>query len=70
MPTYLSQFLSLHERASLSMPLMIVGLVITVFFMGILWTALFPGLVMTRIVVGLSVLGEGLSELINPRWRS
>ncbi|NET04637.1 MAG: ABC transporter permease [Merismopedia sp. SIO2A8] len=34
---------------------------------GIWWTALFPGLAMTLMVVGLSLLGEGLSELINPR---
>lgn len=37
---------------------------------GIWWTALFPGLAMTLLVVGLSLLGEGLSEVINPRWRS
>jgi len=37
---------------------------------GIWWTALFPGFAMTLMVVGLSLLGEGLSELINPRWRS
>ena len=36
---------------------------------GIWWTPLFPGLAMTLMVVGLSLLGEGLSELINPRWR-
>jgi peptide/nickel transport system permease protein len=36
---------------------------------GIWWTALFPGLAMTTMVVGLSLLGEGLSEFINPRWR-
>ena len=36
---------------------------------GIWWTALFPGLAMTLMVVGLSLVGEGLSELINPRWR-
>lgn len=36
---------------------------------GIWWTALFPGLAMTVMVVGLSLLGEGLSELINPRLR-
>ncbi|MCA1993712.1 MAG: ABC transporter permease, partial [Coleofasciculus sp. S288] len=36
---------------------------------GIWWTALFPGLAMTTMVVGLSLLGEGLSEIINPRWR-
>jgi len=34
---------------------------------GIWWTALFPGLAMTLMVVGLSLVGEGLSELINPR---
>ncbi|MEQ9356020.1 ABC transporter permease [Coleofasciculus chthonoplastes] len=36
---------------------------------GIWWTALFPGLAMTSMVVGLSLLGEGLTEIINPRWR-
>ncbi len=36
---------------------------------GIWWTALFPGLAMTLMVVGLSLVGEGLSELINPRWQ-
>ena len=36
---------------------------------GIWWTALFPGLAMTTMVVGLSLVGEGLSEIINPRWR-
>ncbi|NEO72325.1 ABC transporter permease [Moorena sp. SIO3H5] len=36
---------------------------------GIWWTALFPGLAMTLMVVGLSLVGEGLSELINPRFR-
>jgi peptide/nickel transport system permease protein len=34
---------------------------------GIWWTALFPGLAMTLMVVGLSLLGEGLSEFINRR---
>ncbi|BAQ64249.1 oligopeptide transport system permease protein OppC [Geminocystis sp. NIES-3709] len=33
---------------------------------GIWWTALFPGLAMTTMVTGLSLLGEGLSELFNP----
>lgn len=37
---------------------------------GIWWTTLFPGLAMTIMVVGLSLLGEGLNELINPRSRS
>ncbi len=36
---------------------------------GIWWTALFPGLAMTLMVVGLSLLGEGLSEFINPKLR-
>lgn len=30
------------------------------------WTTLFPGLAMTLMVTGLSLLGEGLSDLINP----
>ncbi|MEC4984885.1 MAG: ABC transporter permease [Oscillatoria sp. PMC 1068.18] len=34
---------------------------------GIWWTALFPGLAMTLMVIGLSLLGEGLSEIFNPR---
>jgi peptide/nickel transport system permease protein len=36
---------------------------------GIWWTALFPGLALTLLVVGLSLLGEGLNEVINPKWR-
>lgn len=36
---------------------------------GIWWTTLFPGLAMTTMVVGLSLLGEGLSEFFNPRLR-
>ncbi|MBD2305429.1 ABC transporter permease [Chroococcidiopsis sp. FACHB-1243] len=36
---------------------------------GVWWTALFPGLGMTLMVVGLSLLGEGLNEFINPRLR-
>ncbi|GAB4237712.1 MAG: ABC transporter permease [Elainellaceae cyanobacterium] len=36
---------------------------------GIWWTALFPGLALTLLVVGLSLVGEGLNELINPRFR-
>jgi len=36
---------------------------------GVWWTALFPGLGMTLMVVGLSLLGEGLNELIDPRLR-
>lgn len=34
---------------------------------GIWWTALFPGLAMTLMVTGLSLLGEGLSEVLQPR---
>ncbi|MEC4893277.1 MAG: ABC transporter permease [Oscillatoria sp. PMC 1051.18] len=34
---------------------------------GIWWTALFPGLAMALMVTGLSLLGEGLSEIFNPR---
>ncbi|MBW4464803.1 MAG: ABC transporter permease [Pegethrix bostrychoides GSE-TBD4-15B] len=33
---------------------------------GIWWTTLFPGLALTLLVVGLSLIGEGLNELINP----
>ncbi|MBW4634888.1 MAG: ABC transporter permease [Iphinoe sp. HA4291-MV1] len=36
---------------------------------GVWWTALFPGLAMTTMVVGLSLLGEGLNDYINPRLR-
>jgi peptide/nickel transport system permease protein len=36
---------------------------------GIWWTTLFPGLAMTTMVVGLSLLGEGLSEIVNPLSR-
>ncbi|HEY9617923.1 MAG TPA: ABC transporter permease [Microcoleaceae cyanobacterium] len=36
---------------------------------GIWWTTLFPGLAMTIMVVGLSLLGEGLNEFINPAQR-
>lgn len=36
---------------------------------GIWWTALFPGLMLTLLVVGLSLMGEGLNELINPLSR-
>jgi peptide/nickel transport system permease protein len=32
---------------------------------GVWWTTLFPGLAMTLMVTGLSLLGEGLGELIN-----
>ncbi len=33
---------------------------------GVWWSALFPGLAMTTLVTGLSLLGEGLSEKLNP----
>lgn len=36
---------------------------------GIWWTALFPGLALTLLVIGLSLIGEGLNELINPLSR-
>lgn len=36
---------------------------------GIWWTTFFPGLALTLMVTGLSLLGEGLSELVNPRER-
>lgn len=36
---------------------------------GIWWPALFPGLALTLMVTGLSLLGEGLNEIINPRQR-
>lgn len=36
---------------------------------GIWWTALFPGLALTLLVVSLSLIGEGLNELINPLSR-
>ena len=34
---------------------------------GIWWTTFFPGFALTLLVTGLSLLGEGLSELVNPR---
>ncbi len=36
---------------------------------GIWWSATFPGLGMTVMVTGLSLLGEGLSEILNPKMR-
>lgn len=36
---------------------------------GIWWSATFPGLAMTLMVTGLSLLGEGLSEILNPKSR-
>ncbi|MDF5715405.1 MAG: ABC transporter permease [Rhizonema sp. NSF051] len=36
---------------------------------GIWWTTFFPGLALTLMVVGLSLLGEGLNDFVNPRLR-
>lgn len=36
---------------------------------GIWWTTLFPGLTMMVMVMGLSLLGEGLNEWLNPKLR-
>lgn len=36
---------------------------------GIWWSATFPGLAMTVMVTGLSLVGEGLSEILNPKMR-
>ncbi|MBD2106480.1 ABC transporter permease [Nodosilinea sp. FACHB-13] len=36
---------------------------------GIWWTALFPGLALTLMVTGLSLVGEGLNEFMNPLLR-
>ncbi|MFM1842154.1 MAG: hypothetical protein RLZZ490_890 [Cyanobacteriota bacterium] len=33
---------------------------------GIWWTTLFPGLALTTLVVGLSFIGEGVSDFLNP----
>jgi peptide/nickel transport system permease protein len=37
--------------------------------LGIWWTTFFPGFAMTCLVVGLSLVGEGLNEFVNPRLR-
>jgi peptide/nickel transport system permease protein len=37
---------------------------------GIWWTTLFPGLALTLMVVGLSLVGEGLNEFVNPKLRN
>ena len=37
---------------------------------GIWWTTLFPGMAMTSMVVGLSFIGEGISEMFNPALRN
>jgi len=36
---------------------------------GIWWPAFFPGFALTLMVVGLSLLGEGLNEFVNPKLR-
>jgi peptide/nickel transport system permease protein len=36
---------------------------------GIWWTALFPGIALTSLVTALSLVGEGLNELVNPLLR-
>jgi peptide/nickel transport system permease protein len=36
---------------------------------GIWWTALYPGLAITILVVALTILGEGLNEVLNPTLR-
>ncbi|MDJ0845654.1 MAG: ABC transporter permease [Crocosphaera sp.] len=37
---------------------------------GVWWTTLFPGMAMTSMVVGLSFIGEGISEMFNPALRN
>jgi peptide/nickel transport system permease protein len=37
---------------------------------GIWWSTFFPGFALTLLVVGLSLIGEGLTEVINPRHRA
>ena len=36
---------------------------------GIWWSATFPGLAMTSLVTGLSLVGEGLGDILNPQTR-
>ena len=36
---------------------------------GIWWSATFPGLAMTTLVTGLSLVGEGLGDILNPQER-
>lgn len=36
---------------------------------GIWWSATFPGLAMTTLVTGLSLVGEGLGDILNPQGR-
>jgi peptide/nickel transport system permease protein len=37
---------------------------------GFWWTALFPGLAITLLVVGLTLVGEGLNDIVNPLLRT
>lgn len=37
---------------------------------GIWWSTLFPGLTLTLMVVGLSLLGEGINDWVNPQMRN
>ncbi|MEB3884673.1 ABC transporter permease [Lyngbya sp. CCY1209] len=37
---------------------------------GIWWSPLFPGLALTSMVIGLSLLGEGIDDWVNPQLRS
>ena len=37
---------------------------------GIWWSATFPGLAMTTMVTGLSLVGEGLGDMLNPNLRN
>ncbi len=36
---------------------------------GIWWTALFPGFAIVIVVIGITLLGEGLNDLSDPRLR-
>ena len=36
---------------------------------GIWWTALFPGFAIVIVVIGITLLGEGLNDLADPRLR-
>ena len=37
---------------------------------GVWWTSLFPGLMIIILTIGLSFLGEGLNDIINPILRT
>jgi peptide/nickel transport system permease protein len=39
------------------------------FFLTSPWLALFPGLAVTAAVLGFNLLGDGLSDLLDPRAR-